>query len=152
MPIPPGEHAPTFLLDDAATGVQITDPWHDGPTVLAFFKVSCPVCQMAAPMVQALADGGVRVIAIGQDPPKALTTYAARYGQNVPTLTEPAPYRVSDAYRITSVPTLFHVGADGVIVDTIGSWDRERWNSVAAAWGGPPISQPGDGLPSFKPG
>ena len=44
----------------------MVDPWRAGPVVLAFFKTTCPVCQMAAPKVQALADAGIRVVAVGE--------------------------------------------------------------------------------------
>jgi len=152
MPLAPGDRAPSFTLADAATGAAVRDPWHQGPVVLAFFKVTCPVCQMVGPAVQALADGGVRVTAIGEDPPDKLAAYAARHGQEVATVSEPPPYLVSSAYRVTSVPTLFLVGPDGVVIDAVGAWDRARWNALAVAAGGRPVSADGDGLPAFRPG
>ncbi len=151
----PGETAPTFRLDDVDTGELVTNPWQDGdgaPVAIAFFKVTCPVCQMAAPVVQALADAGVRVTAIGEDPAPALRAYAERWGQRVPTVSEPPPYRVSGAYGVRTVPTVFLVGADGVVIRTAQGWDREGWNAVATAAGAPPVSHDGDGLPSFRPG
>jgi peroxiredoxin len=152
VPAAPGDRAPTFILPDIVTGENVTNPWTEGEVVLAFFKVTCPVCQMAAPKVQALADAGVRVTAIGEDPQPALAGYAERFGQRVPTVSEPKPYRVSDAYGITVVPTLVLVGDDGTVRDKVVSWDRDRWNALAAAAGAAPISQPGDGLPPFRPG
>lgn len=148
----PGTRARSFNLDDAFTGERVSDPWRHGPTVLAFFKVTCPVCQMTAPKVQALADAGVRVTAIGEDPAPRLIAYAERYGQNVPTLTEPPPYRVSDAYGVSAVPTLFLVDMDGLIQQAVAGWDRDGWNALAAAAGAPPVSRSGDGLPPFRPG
>jgi thiol-disulfide isomerase/thioredoxin len=147
-----GAAAPSFTLADAATGRPVEDPWLQGGVVLAFFKVTCPVCQIAAPKVQALADAGVRVVAVGEDPPGALAAYADRHGQRVPTLTEPAPYPVSGAFGLDTVPSLVRVGGDGTILDTVQSWDREHWNRFAEAAGGEAISDPGDGLPAFKPG
>lgn len=152
MPLAPGAAARSFTLPDATTGAPVADPWREGPVVLAFFKVTCPVCQMVAPKVQALADGGARVVAVGEDPPDKLTAYAARHGQWVPTVSEPAPYLVSSAYGISAVPTLFLVGADGVVADAVGAWDRSRWNALAVAAGGRPVSADGDGLPAFRPG
>jgi len=67
-----GDSAPSLELPDAATGESVTDPWREGPVVLAFFKTTCPVCQMAAPKVQALAEAGVRVVAVGEDPPREI--------------------------------------------------------------------------------
>lgn len=148
----PGTRARSFNLDDAFTGNRVSDPWRDGPVVLSFFKVTCPVCQMTAPKVQALADAGVRVVAIGEDPAPKLGVYAERYGQRVTTLTEPPPYRVSDAYGVSAVPTLFLIDQEGVIQHVVGAWDREGWNALAAAAGAPPVSTPGDGLPSYRPG
>ena len=142
----PGDSAPSFSLDGVA------DPWSDGPAVLVFFKVTCPVCQLAAPKVQALADGGATVVAIGEDPPEKLEQYAGKYGQRVPTLSEPAPYAVSAAYGLEAVPTVFLVSSEGMIADAVAGWDRDGWNRVAAAAGAGPVSDTGDGLPALRPG
>jgi peroxiredoxin len=147
-----GDRAPSLELPDAATGESVTDPWRDGPVVLAFFKTTCPVCQMAAPKVQALVDAGVRVVAVGEDAPGEIRTYAERHGQKVPTLSETAPYPASDAFGIDTVPTLFRVDEDGTVRDAVVSWDRDRWNRFAEAAGGTAVSEEGDGLPPFRPG
>jgi peroxiredoxin len=147
-----GDRAPSLQLPDAATGESVTDPWREGPVVLAFFKTTCPVCQMAAPKVQALAEAGVRVVAVGEDPPPAIQAYAEREGQKVTTLSEPAPYPASDAFGIDTVPTLFRVDEDGTVRDAVVSWDRAEWNRFAEAAGGAAVSEEGDGLPAFRPG
>ena len=148
------DRAPSFTLPDIDSGEPVSDPWRasDGPTVLAFFKATCPVCQMAAPMVQAMADSGARVVAIGEDPAPTLAGYRSRWGQAVPTLSEPPPYRVSGAYDLVSVPSLFLVGPDGVVLDVVIGWDRDEWNKVSVAAGGKPVSAAGDGLPPYRPG
>ena len=147
-----GDSAPSLELPDAATGESVTDPWRECPVVLAFFKTTCPVCQMAAPKVQALAEAGVRVVAVGEDPPAAIQTYADRHGQKVTTLSEPAPYPASNAFGIDTVPTLFRVDEDGAVRDTVVSWNRAEWNRFAEAAGGAAVSDEGDGLPPFRPG
>ena len=147
-----GARAPSFTLPDAFSGVPVGDPWSDGPVVLAFFKVTCPVCKMVAPKVTALAEGGARVLAVGQDPPSALVRFAGEQGQRVPTVSEPAPYRVSSAYGVSTVPSLFVVEPGGVVAGAVSGWDRDRWNAVAAAVGVPAVSADGDGLPVFRPG
>ena len=148
----PGHRAPSLALPDATTGEPVTDPWREGPVVVAFFKTTCPVCQMAAPKVQALAESGLRVVAVGEDPPPEIRSYAERHGQNVTTLSEPAPYPVSDAFGIDTVPTLFLVGEDGNVRDAVVSWDRDAWNRFAEEAGGTAVSEDGDGLPPFRPG
>ena len=147
------DRAPTFVLADIDSGERVSKPWEGaGATVLAFFKTTCPVCQMVAPKVEAMARSGARVVAIGEDPAPALAAYRTRHGQDVRTLTEPAPYRVSAAYGLTSVPTIVLVGENGVVRDAVVGWDREGWNRLAAAAGGAPVSTEGDGLPPYRPG
>jgi peroxiredoxin len=147
-----GDRAPSLELPDAATGESVTDPWREGPVVLAFFKTTCPVCQMAAPKVQALAEAGVRVVAVGEDPPAEIRAYADRQGQKVTTLSETAPYPASDAFGIDTVPTLFRVDEAGTVRDAVVSWDRDAWNRFAEDAGGAAVSEEGDGLPPFRPG
>ncbi len=149
----PDDRAPTFLLPDIDSGERVSNPWEGGsPTVVAFFKSTCPVCQMVAPKVDALARSGARVVAIGEDPAPTLAAYRTHHGQDVPTLSEPAPYRVSNAYGLATVPTIFLVDGDGVVRDAVAGWDRDGWNRLAVAAGGAPVSAAGDGLPPFRPG
>jgi len=148
-PIEPGASAPSV------PGVTFAD----GPHLLAFYKVTCPVCQMAAPKIQALADRYPdAVVPLGQDAPDRLAAFADEYGLRQPATAELAPYEVSDAYGVASVPTLFLVGEEGTVVDTVESWSRDGYNRVAellAEMTGSryePVSEPGDGLPPFRPG
>lgn len=148
-----GDKAPSFSLPAVDGGETVSDPWGEGPTVLSFFKVSCPVCKMVAPMLTALAEGGARVVAVGEDPPDDLTRFAEQEGQRVLTLSEAAPYDVSQAYGLEAVPTIFLVGPDGTVQDSIAGWNRESWNNLAASVGvTTPLSNPDDGLRPFRPG
>jgi len=147
-----GDAAPSFALPEVGDAGERSDPWTDGPVVLAFFKTSCPVCRMTAPKLQAMADSGVRVIPVGEDPPKALASFTDETALSVSTLSEGAPYPVSEAYGLQTVPTLVLVDGDGVVRDTAVSWDRDDWNRVAVAAGGAEISYEGDGLPPRRPG
>lgn len=131
----------------------------DGPVGLFFYKVTCPTCQMAAPKVATFerAYPG-RVIGVGQDPPEALDRFAQTYGLGLRSVPDQPPYPTSDAYGIVSVPTLFLVGADATVLESVGAWDREAFNRVShhlaelVAADAVDISEPGDGLPAFQPG
>jgi peroxiredoxin len=148
-PLPVGAIAP------AIPGVR----FGEGPVGLFFYKVTCPTCQMAATKV-----GGFeraypgRVLGIGQDPPEALERFTREYELGLRSLPDQAPYEVSDAYGIVSVPTLFLVGADATVIESVGAWDRDAFNRVshhlAELTGAEAvdISEPGDGLPVFQPG
>jgi thiol-disulfide isomerase/thioredoxin len=131
----------------------------DGPVGLFFYKVTCPTCQMAAPKVGALERAYPdRVIGIGQDPPEALERFAQTYGLGLKSVPDQPPYEISDAYGIVSVPTLFLVGADATVLESVGAWDRGAFNRVShhlaelTAADPVDISEPGDGLPAFQPG
>lgn len=129
------------------------------PTALFFFKVTCPVCQMAAPKVESFerAYPG-HIVGIGQDPSPELDEFGREFGMTFGTKTDAPPYDVSNAYAIEVVPTLFVVDASGSVVDAVESWDRDGYNrasEVLAELTGMPavsISDRGDGLPPFRPG
>lgn len=134
-------------------------PFETDPTGLFFYKVTCPTCAMAAPTMRAFEQAYPgRVVGVGQDPLDALTRFSAEHDMRIRSVEDAPPYPVSDAYRIVSVPTLFLVGSDGRIAESVGAWDRDGFNRVAVAiassTGRPAvqISSPEDGLPAFKPG
>lgn len=149
MALEPGSSAPPI------PGVDLTS----GPTALFFFKVTCPVCQMAAPQVEGFdrAYPG-RIIGLGQDPEPKLAAFGREFGMTFGALPDAPPYDVSNAYGIDVVPTLFVVDGSGTIVETVESWDRDGYNRASEALadliGLTParISEPGDGLPPFRPG
>ncbi|MFL5799619.1 MAG: TlpA family protein disulfide reductase [Actinomycetota bacterium] len=138
----------------ALPGVSLSDE----PRALFFYKVTCPVCQMAAPVAERLErfHPGIPV-GIGQDPPDRLGDFAEHHGWSFPQTPDPPPYEVSDAYGIRVVPTLVLVH-DGAVADVVESWDRDGYNRVSSRLteltGRPaaPISEEGDGLPPFRPG
>jgi len=129
------------------------------PTALFFYKVTCPVCQMAAPKARAFEEGYPgRILGVGQDPAEKLTAFDRQYGLGFGSVADLPPYELSNAYGIVSVPTLFLVGTDGVILESVPSWDRDGYNAVsehlAKLLDTDPVvvSRPGDGLPPFRPG
>ena len=149
---------PAIARGSAAPAVPGLD-FTAGPTALFFYKVTCPVCQMTAPAVQALhrAYPG-RVAAVGQDPEPKLRAFETRFGLQVATQPDPTPYVLSSSYGVRVVPTTFLVGTNGVIVDVVESWDRDGLNALSAELAKlaglayAPISEVGDGLPAFRPG
>lgn len=130
----------------------------DGPRGIVFLKVSCPVCQMAAPKLSVFeAAYPGRTVAVGQDGEPDLRAFERRFGLEPPALSDPAPFDLSNAYGIRVVPTVFLVNG-GLVEDVVESWDRDGLNRIsermASLLGVPsrPISDPADGLPPFRPG
>ena len=148
MAIQIGSVAPP--VDGAAVG---------GPHALVFYKVTCSTTQLAAPPLSRLGDAYPGAVAgVGQDSPEDLAAFAATYGWRFPQVPDLAPYTVSDAYGIVSAPTVVVVDGDGRVADVVESWDREGMNRASSTLADllraePAIlSEPGDGLPAFKPG
>jgi len=130
-----------------------------GPHALVFYKVTCPTCQVAAPAYDRLAAAfGGAVLGIGQDPADRLAAFGREFGGSFPSEPDLAPYPVSNAYAIEHVPTLVVVDDEGRVADVVESWDRDganRASSTLATLLGRepvPVSEPGDGLPDFRPG
>ncbi len=99
-----------------------------GPVLLAFFKVSCPVCQLAFPFLERIhqrAGGKAPVVGVSQDDAKETAAFLREYGITFPVaLDDTRTYPVSNAYGLTNVPTLFHVEQSGRIGLTSVGWSR----------------------------
>jgi peroxiredoxin len=148
-PLPIGSVAPPI------PGIDFSS----GPTALFFYKVTCPVCQMAASPARRFEEAYPgRIRGIGQDPEEKLVEFDRTYGLGFPTVVDLPPYQVSDAYGIRAVPTTVLVAPDGSVLDLVESWDREGLNRLSKELASlidaelVPISEPGDGLPPFRPG
>jgi peroxiredoxin len=130
-----------------------------GSHTLVFYKTSCSVTRMATPPLARLAEAyRGAVIGVGQDPPEELASFATSVGWMFPQVSDLPPYPASDAYGITSAPTVVVVDGDGVVADVVESWDRDGLNRASATLAGllgrdpAVVSTPDDGLPDFKPG
>lgn len=131
-----GVRAPNFELP-AVGGQRISlkEALQKGPVALAFFKVSCPVCQYALPFIERLyrANHGanVTVIGISQDSRKDTQTFLREYGVTfVVALDDPAKYAVSNAYGLTNVPTIFYIDPDGDIEISSVGWSKADLETI----------------------
>jgi peroxiredoxin len=159
-----GKIAPDFTLHlmDGST-FSLREALRRGPVVLAFFKVSCPVCQFAFPYVERLFQGyrgkNVTVIGVSQNGKKDTAAFAREYGISFPiALDDTKSYPVSNAYGLTNVPTVFHIAPDGTIAQSIVAWARDEMQQLAqdlaVAMSEPPaaVFKPGENVPEFKAG
>src|SRR5689334_18039350 len=102
-----GAQAPEFKLPTLdGHEVSLSQALKKGPVVLAFFKVSCPVCQYAFPyferMYQANRNAKVTFLGISQDDVKKTGEFLKQFGVTFPVaLDDPKNYAVSNAYGLT---------------------------------------------------
>ena len=143
-----GDRAPAFRLGSSALEER------DTPVLLAFFKITCPTCQLIFPYLQRLSErAGLAIAGISQDGPEGTREFAETFGVRFETVEDPASegYAVSNAYGIEYVPSLFLVEPDGRIGWTSEGFRRQDLEILAARWG-VTLFGPGDRVPVFKPG
>lgn len=130
-----GSKAPTFTLPLVEGGeFSLKEALKESAVVIAFFKISCPVCQFAFPLYDRLAQKlkavGVKMIGISQDDRASTLDFMRRFGVNFPVALDGRGYIVSNAYGLTNVPTVFEVQQDGTIATSSVSWAREEVEAI----------------------
>jgi peroxiredoxin len=138
------------------------DPWdlHSalkrGPVVLAFFKISCPTCQLTFPFLQRIADSGSlaapQLVAISQDDAPSSRHFQARFGLSMLTLIDTTrTFPASNAYQITSVPSLFVVEVDGTVSSATEGFNKAALMNLGERFGVVPFHE-NDSVPALRPG
>jgi peroxiredoxin len=165
-PMPPlsaGKTAPTFqLATTTGTRLSLAEALAGGPVLLAFFKVSCPVCQFTFPFLQRIYEQlrpqGVQIWGVVQDKAKDGARFAETYGVTFPILIDDAPYKVSRAYSITHVPSLFLVKPEGLVEICSEGFSKaellaiQRSLAQILAATPPALFLPTEKIPEYKPG
>src|SRR5262249_6465607 len=95
--------------------------------------------QYALPYIERLSKRvngrGLKVIGVSQDDARATDIFRKEYGVSFPiALDELGKYPVSNAYGLTNVPTLFLVGEDGKIEQTVVSWSKAELEEIDKAY------------------
>jgi thiol-disulfide isomerase/thioredoxin len=149
-----GESLPAFLLTDAA-GADASFPT-GRPALICFVKEDCPTCQVAMPVLNALfgAFGGeVDFFVAGQTQAgNELLTETFRPGFSI---LDDSRLKVSFAYDIDTVPSLFLADADGTLTRSLIGFVRDEWQALAVELGGSEGVQPEldwQSLPEWRPG
>lgn len=159
-----GTVAPDFALKsvDGET-IKLRDALKRGPVVAAFFKISCPVCQLAFPYLdrlhKAYGDRNLTIVGISQNGGKETKQFMEDYGVSFPVLLDDrASYQVSNAYGLTNVPSLFYIARDGGVEQSIVGWSHSEMDELngriahAAGVTRARIFHPGEDVPEFKAG
>jgi peroxiredoxin len=134
-----GSKAPDFTLHTSdGRQFSLKEALARGPVMLAFFKISCPVCQYAFPLYERLyktyKNQGVTLVGVSQNDMKDTTAFARQYGVTFPILLDEKKnkYPVSNAYGLTNVPTVFWIAQDGTIEISSVGWDRKDYEAAGA--------------------
>src|SRR5258708_1318425 len=150
-----GSRAPEFRLPLLDGGdISLHELVTRGPVLLAFFKITCPVCQMTFPFLERLHAAGMPAIyGISQNHPGDTREFKREFGVTFPILldTEDSGFPVSNDYGIASVPTLFLIEPAGTV-----SFVSEGFSKKDIEWlgsrGGVSIFRQNDNVPAWKAG
>jgi peroxiredoxin len=116
MPLKALQHAPSFVLRDTG-GKEWSFP-REGYSLLIFYKVTCPTCQLTLPFVEKMYrayGSAIGFFGIAQDPSEEVSRFAVRHGLSFTQLIDPSPYDVSFSYDVQVVPTLYLTEGDRIL-------------------------------------
>jgi len=150
-----GSRVPEFRLARLEGGeMSLQDVLTGGPALLAFFKISCPVCQMTLPFLDRIhTPGRLPIYAISQNDEEDTRYFQEHFKVALPTLLdrEENDFPVSNAFGISSVPTMFLIERDGTVSRVIEGWVKQDIESIAHLAGVAPF-RAAENVPQWKAG
>lgn len=146
------KNAPDIDLE----GWSLAEALKHGPVLLAFFKISCPTCQLTFPFLQRLADGAGKdapqLVAVSQDDAASTAQFQERFNLSMRTVIDtPRTYPASNAYGISHVPSLFLVERDGRISLAVEGFSKAHLEKLGERFGAAPFHAD-DRVPVLQPG
>ena len=150
-----GRRAPEFRLDLLTGGsTTLSELLAHGPVLLAFFKISCPICQLTFPFLERIhAAGSLPIFGISQNDAGDTREFNREFGVTFPTLldTEEGGFAASNDYGISSVPTMFLVEPGGAIANVVEGWRKKEMEALGAP-AGASLFRPDEYVPEWKAG
>lgn len=156
----PGAFAPEIKLKgiDGRT-YSLKEALLTGPVLLAFYREDNQTCQMTMPFLERLwlaYKPGFHLWAVSQDDKSGTKKYAASKALTYTFLIDDRKFTASNAYGLTTVPSIFLVDLNQVIQRTLVGFSKRDLNELAAEVaelaGGIPMAivRPEDNAPEFQ--
>ncbi len=125
-----GSRPPDFRLARLGGGeVTLAEIAATGPSLIAFFKITCPICQLTFPFLERIAAAGtLPVYGISQNDADDTREFNDEFGITFPTLLdkEVDNFPASNGFGISSVPTIFLIERDGTVSRSIEGWQKKE--------------------------
>ena len=160
----PGEPAPPFDLALTGGGFRsLADVVEPGGGILVFFKSDCETSRLIVPrlgpLAKALMNEGMLFLSVAQEEEDGALQFERELGVPGTLAWENAPYPVSAAYGVRTVPTLFVIDGAGIIAERIEGFVKREYLALGAAIEQalalgdiPPVLERPEELPAIKPG
>ncbi|MCI0352345.1 MAG: TlpA family protein disulfide reductase [Acidobacteriales bacterium] len=158
-----GQSGPQFSLADIKGREHaLAEALKKGPVVLAFFKISCPVCQFTFPFIErihrAYGNDRVTIWGISQDDARDTKEFCDEYGLTFPALIDSDGYPVSNQYGLTNVPTLVMLSPEGKVKVSGHGFAKHDLESISTELGKhlgrspEPVFKASEKIPDYQPG
>jgi thiol-disulfide isomerase/thioredoxin len=149
-----GQALPAFLLADSAGSEKIFPSGR--PSIVCFIKDDCPTCHLVMPVLDALHQAFAERIDffVAGQTAEGNESLTAEFAPGFPILDD-ASLKVSFAYDIDTVPSLFFADAEGSLSTALVGFVRDEWQALAEslieAEGGE-LDLDWPSLPEWRPG
>lgn len=130
------------------------DPLFQGlPTLVVFFKTTCPTCCFTFPFLERLSKGSLQLIGISQDEADRTAAFQEKLGLTFQIAFDRKEegYPASNAFGISSVPSLFLIEPDRTISLAVSGFARPDLEFLAER-AEVPVFLANERVPALKPG
>jgi hypothetical protein len=147
---------PLDLRDSRGDALALAQPGREA--LYVFFKTTCPTCELLWPYLDRLRlrlGEKLEIVAVSQDDPGETDRFSRDLDTGVRTVYDPPPWRASEEMGLENVPTMFLVGGDGRIRETIQGFQKAKLEELASQRsgnGGHPLFRPDENVPQIRPG
>lgn len=155
----PGSPFPPLDLRDSrgdALALAIAPPGRKA--LYVFFKTTCPTCELLWPYLDRLrrcVGDKLEIVAVSQDGRQETDRFSRDLATDIRTVYDPPPWRASEEMGLENVPTMFLVGEDGRIRETILGFQKAKLEELASggsANAGHPLFRSDENVPQIRPG
>ncbi len=158
MPLlgPGSPFPPLDLRDSRGDALTLAPPGRE--TLYVFFKTTCPTCELLWPYLDRLrrrVGDKIEIVGVSQDGRQETDQFSRDLATDIRTVYDPPPWRASEEMGLENVPTMFLVGEDGRIRETILGFQKAKLEELASggsANGGHPLFRPDENVPQVRPG
>jgi hypothetical protein len=124
--------------------VAISDLCARERVVLVFVHGDCPTSLLALRRLASAGDPSARLVCVAEEDVVGAARLARRAGVDFTTLAAPAPYELSRALEVETVPTAILLDPDGDAAERVVGWDADAYERL--------LGVPLPGEPRLKPG